>query len=426
MPEYVRRTAITRISPSSSQAVHLEETIDDWLQGCNLAATVGQLVNTTTKSELQSAAYDAIRHQTELGSQHAILAVRAAAQALGSVKELRQDGRSASEPEFTSPTVKYDARTLTVFPQSEEISLTTTDGRIRCGLDLPSDSDGFQWQYLESEDWELTESTLTVRDGDYFVHLGFRKPEVTEHRLEDTAEDRTVLGVDLGIENLAVTSTPHFESGRELLHTHKEFERVRCGLQRTGTQSAHRTLVGLGAREERYTCSELHRISKAIVSEAVNHGCDVIAFEDLRHIQDKMPSIRKFKQWAYCCLVEYVRYKTEIHPIEVVFVDPEDTSRRCFECGHINARNRTKRDHFHCQSCGATANADYNAAKYIGWRYVRRGHQSSRWTGDRQLALKSGTVRPNQGFIPSPTSGIEAESTDKLHATKSKGHTPSE
>lgn len=308
VPEYVRRTAITRISPSSSQAVHLEETIDDWLHGCNLAATIGQSVGTTRWSELQSAAYDTIREKTDLGSEHSILATRAAAQALASVAELRQDGRSASDPEFTSPTVKYDARTLTVFPQSEEISLTTTAGRIRCGIDLPSDPDGFQWQYIESDDWELTESTLTGRDGDYFIHLGFRKPEATQERPEDTAEDRTVLGVDLGIENLAVTSTARFESGRELLHNHREYDRVRRALQETGTQSAHRTLVGLGDREERYTCNEIHRISKAIVTEAVEHGCDVIAFEDLRHIQDRMPSSRKFNQWAHRCLVEYVQY----------------------------------------------------------------------------------------------------------------------
>ncbi len=34
------------------------------------------------------------------------------------------------------------------------------------------------------------------------------------------------------------------------------------------------------------------------------------------------------------------------------------------------------------------ANADDNAAKNIGMRYVRRGQQSSRRTGNSQLALK--------------------------------------
>jgi len=36
--------------------------------------------------------------------------------------------------------------------------------------------------------------------------------------------DGTVLGVDLGIENLAVTSTASFFSGRELTHDLREFE----------------------------------------------------------------------------------------------------------------------------------------------------------------------------------------------------------
>jgi len=52
-------------------------------------------------------------------------------------------------------------------------------------------------------------------------------------------------------------------------------------------------------------------------------------------------------------------------------------------------------------------------------RYVRRGQQSSRRTGDSQLALKSGTVKPNAGFTGYPD-GFEAEFTDKPHPQRAK------
>ncbi|EMA48157.1 IS1341-type transposase (TCE32) [Halococcus salifodinae DSM 8989] len=60
--------------------------------------------------------------------------------------------------------------------------------------------------------------------------------------------------------------------------------------------------------------------------------------------------------------------------------------------------NRPSRGHFRCQKCDHEANADYNVARNIGFRYVRRGRQSSRRTGDGQLALKSGTLKPKRGF----------------------------
>jgi len=63
--------------------------------------------------------------------------------------------------------------------------------------------------------------------------------------------------------------------------------------------------------------------------------------------------------------------------------------------------NRVRQAEFECESCGATANADSVGGKYVGWRYICRGLQSSRRAGDSQLALKSGIVTPNRGFVPS-------------------------
>lgn len=46
-------------------------------------------------------------------------------------------------------------------------------------------------------------------------------------------------------------------------------------------------------------------------------------------------------------------------------VPAADTSRRCYECGHIDALNRESQAVFRCVECGHTANADVNAAKNI-------------------------------------------------------------
>ena len=407
--DYVRRTAITRLPVDDEQRQLLEETISEWKRGCQLATDMAW-GTCNAKSDVQPLAYDAVREDTDLGSQHAILATHQAAQAITGCVERRSNGKKVSKPTFTAPTVKYDTRTMTLF-DDDTVSLSTTETRVRCPLALPDADDGYQRQYLDSDEWSVTESTLTARDGDYFLHIGFRRPKTDTER--HTAEDGTVLGVDLGIENLVVTSTASFVSGRELTHDLSEFEKVRTGLQQTGTRSAHRTLKQSSGRELRYVRDVLHRASNAVIDEALRYGCDVIAFEDLIHIRERTGASWGHK-WAFRTLYEQVEYKAEAVGIAVKQVGSAYTSKRCAECGFTADENRPTRSDFRCQKCGSEANADYNAAKNIGMRYVRRGQQSSRRTGDSQLALKSGTVTPSGGFTAHPD-WFEAEFMDKPH-----------
>ncbi len=412
--DYVRRTAITRLEVTDEQRNLLEDTISEWKRGCQIATDMAW-GKCNTKSDVQPLAYDDVREHTDLGSQHAVLSTHQAAQAITGCIKRRVKGKKVSKPTFTAPTVTYDARTMTLF-DNDTVSLSTTKSRVRCPLALPDDDDGYQRQYLNSDTWSVTESTLTVRNGDYFLHIGFRRPKTDTER--NTAEDGTVLGVDLGIENLAVTSTAHFVNGRELTHNLREFEKVRGGLQQTGTRSAHRTLEQASGREFRYVRDVLHRASNAIVDEALRYECDVIAFEDLTDIRARTRASWGHK-WAFKTLYEQVEYKAEAVGISVKQVGSAYTSQRCAECGFTADENRPTRTEFCCQKCGSEANADYNAAKNIGMRYVRRGQQSSRRTGDSQLALKSGTVTLSGGFTAHPE-GFEAEFMDKPHPRQAK------
>jgi IS605 OrfB family transposase len=407
--DYVRRTAITRLGVTDEQRDLLEDTISEWKRGCQIATDMAW-GECNAKSDVQPLAYDDVREQTDLSSQHTILATHQAAEAITGCLARRSKGKKASKPTFTGPTVKYDTRTMTLF-DDDTVSLTTTESRVRCDLALPDADDGYQRQYLDSDTWSVTESTLTARDGDYFLHIGFRRPKNGTER--NIAEDGTVLGVDLGIENLAVTSTAYFFSGRELTHDLREFEKVRAGLQQTGTRSAHRTLEQSSGRELRYVRDVLHRASNAIVDEALRYECDVIAFENLTHIRERTGASWGHK-WAFRTLYEQVEYKAEAEGIAVKQVGSAYTPKRCAECGFTADENRPTRNDFRCVKCESEANADYNAAKNIGMRYVRRGQQSSRRTGDSQLALKSGMVTPSGGFTAHPD-GFEAEFMDKPH-----------
>nr|WP_217920508.1 RNA-guided endonuclease TnpB family protein [Halolamina sp. CBA1230] len=420
--DYHRRTAITRLAVSPTDELLLRDTIEEWKQGCQIAVDKAW-ERCHSKSDVQQLAYDDVRENTSLGSQHAILACHQAAENIKSCISRRQDGKKASKPTYTSPTVTYDSRTMTVFPEKEQVSLTTygNHARVRADLVLPDDEEGYQHQYLDSEEWEPTESTLHYRDGDWYLHLGFRKPKTTD----EATENGTVLGVDLGVNEIAVTSTARFFSAGELNHKRREFERVRGDLQERGTRNAHRTLETVSGREDEYVKHVLHSVANGIVEEALHYDCDGIVFEELGGIRERLPEAAWHSEWAFDRLYEYVEYKAEARGLFVETTNPKNTSKRCAECGYIHDNNRPSRDMFECQQCGNQNHADYNAAKNVADVYLRREQQSSRGRGVSQYALKSGTVTPTRGYTPYADAS-EAESTDKPHRQRSERVSASE
>ncbi|ADB61897.1 transposase, IS605 OrfB family [Haloterrigena turkmenica DSM 5511] len=392
--EYFRRTAITRLTDLSREDERLLfATIDEWRDACNLASDLAWK-RYETKSDMQDLAYDRIRDETELGSQHAVLACHEVASVVTSCTEKLRNGKKASKPRFTARSITYDRRSMTVFPAKEQVSLTTLGdhARVRADLALPAEDDGYQYAFLDGEGWEYTESTLHYRDDEWYLHLGFRK--LKADNAGSTTENGTVLGVDLGVNQIAVTSTARFFDAGELNHMRREFEKTRAGLQETGTQSAHRTLEARRGRERRYVRHVLHTVANGIVEEALEHGCDGIVFEDLEEIRMQLPEANWHSDWAFRTLKKYVKYKAEIEGLFIETIQPRNTSKQCAECGFTGDENRTGSE-FECQSCGNRNHADYNAAKNVAKRYLRRGHQSSRRRGVSQYALKSGSRTPS-------------------------------
>ena len=143
-------------------------------------------------------------------------------------------------------------------------------------------------------------------------------------------------------------------------------------MQQRGTQAAHNALLRLGKREAAWRKQYLHTVATEIVTEAVEHNCDGIAFEDLSDIRERLPQANCHHIWAFRRLVEYVGYKTPARGISVEQIEPSHTSQRCSrtDCGFTHEDNRNG-EQFCCLKCGYEVNADYNAAKNVGTQYAR-------------------------------------------------------
>jgi IS605 OrfB family transposase len=398
----VRRTAVVKLDVDDSDAALLHETVEEYLWAANYVVRDAWQddYKPTSKTKLHDRTYSAVREQTRLQANLVQSARNKAAEAIKGVVARWKQGKKASQPHFTTPSVRYDKRSATF--HADHVSLSTVGGRVEAEYVLPPDGDNPQTEYLRNDDYEVTGATLQYRDGTdtFFLHIGTKADVESEMPDDGDTEHSTVLGVDLGIEQIAVTSTGTFWSGSYLNHRRREYERVRRGLQQTGTESAHRTIEELGDGETRWVEDYLHRISKAIVQEAVAHDCDVIAFEDLTDIRERMPRAKTFHAWAFRRLYDYVAYKAETEGIEAAQVAPAYTSQRCSKCGTTLRENRPSQARFCCQTCGYEAHADYNAAKNIGMKILRAGQTSPRGGATSHLALKSGTLNVNGGYSP--------------------------
>jgi IS605 OrfB family transposase len=409
----VRRTVPVKLDVDSDDTALLEDTVDTFLwcaQYVTDHAFQGEYV-TTSKTTLDDETYDDVREATNGFNGGLVQAARnKAADACKSVVARWKNGKKASKPTFTSPHVVYDHRTATF--HDEYVSLATVDGRIEADYVLPDeDSDTPHAEYFFSDEYETTGAELHYTNGNWMLHIHCKTEMESDTPKQAPSENGTVLGVDLGVNQLAVTSTGTFWAGDEFDHWRREYEKRRGDLHDYGTRWAHENIQSVGRKEDGRFTMTLHRISNELVAEARDHGCSVIAFEDLTDIRDRTGASWGHK-WAFDRLYEYVEYKAAEYGIDVEQVTPENTSRRCSTCGFTHPDNRDG-ESFECLKCGYQNHADYNASKNIGLRYLRRNQTGDGGGAPLGVRLNSGTLNVNGGYSPASTearTGVHAES----------------
>ncbi|WP_435156342.1 RNA-guided endonuclease InsQ/TnpB family protein [Haladaptatus sp. DFWS20] len=399
----IRRTVVVKLAVPDERRDDLRKTTERFRQAAQMVADRAFERNDdgyviTSKTKLHQLTYQQVREATDGLNADLVCAARNyAADSVKGVTSAWQNGKYATQPTFTANTVVYNKNAVTY--RDDHCTLAAVNGRVKAEYVLPSKGENPQTTYLRNDEWELRESTLHYRDGDYYLHVGVAKDDEPQE-----AGGGTVLGVDLGVKTVAATSTGSMWSGGYLNHRRREYEKVRGSLQQAGTESAHRTIDGIGDRESRWAEDYLHRLSKTLVQEAITHDCSTIAFEDLTDIRNRMPGAKAFHTWAFRRLCEYVEYKAKEFGISTKQVDPAYSSRRCSKCGHTQRGNRPKQERFCCRKCGYEVHADYNAAKNIGIKHVHAGQKSPRGRANRQLALKSGTLNVSDEYTSAEVS----------------------
>lgn len=346
----MKLTLQLQLLPTPEQKADLLATMGRFNEAASYAAKVGFEAKVFGQVTLHRLCYREIRERFGLSSQ---MAVRAIAKAV----ECFQRDKTKCPAFQPHSAVCYDQRVLS-FKGLTEVSLWAISGRLR----MPFVCGAYQ---RERQGRIKGQADLVHRQGKFYLLCTIDMPEDAPIAPVD------VLGVDLGIVNLATDSTGETFSGAKVDEVRRHYAKRRAGLNRVGTKSARRRLSKIRKREANFRRNENHRIAKQIVAKAKATG-SAIALEDLKGIRDrvtvKKPQRNRHAGWAFGQLRSFVTYKAALAGISVLTVDPRNTSRTCAECGWCAKANRKSQAEFACLHCGHSSNADSNAARNIAFR----------------------------------------------------------
>ena len=347
------RTACIRLKVTPEQAARLSALRTAYAEACNRLVPLVQAARCWNRVALHQLGYRPLRQQTSLGAQMACNAIFSVCKAYRSQRALGRIPPDIPVPplSFDRTSVHFDHRTYTL--KGETVSLNTLQGRMRVPMILGD----HQRQILASG--LPKEAELVFRRGRWFFNL------VVASADGERVASGPVMGVDVGENTLAATSTGRIWGGEALRHRRDQHLALRRRLQSNGSQSAIQKLRQVSGKERRRVKHVNHETSKAILEEARRIGAATIVMEDLTHIRDRLRAGRRMRarlhRWAFRQLQSFVEYKARAVGISVVYVNPAYSSQTCSACGQLGTRLKHR---FEC-SCGLRAHADLNASRNL-------------------------------------------------------------
>jgi IS605 OrfB family transposase len=356
----MQKTICCKLATDCSACDALEETTIWFANACNDVLQTAVEEKTSDALKLHKIKYFDIRESHGLSANLAVRAIRRVAGAMTKLKGKRKRPRC-----FRPTSVSYDARIFSFNEEKEIVSLKTTRGRIKIPLILAD----YQRKALKGQ--KPTSATLIRKGRVWYLHIVIevpieRKETMTEQHEVGQFRASCAMGVDMGIKNIACTSTGLQVAGVERERFKKDRQRIRASLQSKNTSGAKRVLKRLSGKEKRRIRHENHVLSKQLVDEAKRHNCGVIRMEQLKGIRERTKTWnthlnRMVASWSFYQLQLFVQYKAEAAGLSVERVDPAYTSQTCCQCLKIGSRRGEK---FSCIACG-DCHADINAASVI-------------------------------------------------------------
>lgn len=342
----MRLTIQLKLQPTLEQADLLRQTLEKANEACDAISEMAWDASTFHQIPLHKLAYYEIRNRFNLSSQVVVRCIAKVADAYKLDRKTKRIFKPLGALAFDNRILSYKATS---------VSIWTIAGRQR----IPFVCGEHQQAVLYKR---IGESDLAFIRGDWYL--------LTTAEVEPEAQQpiQDVLGIDLGVTNIAVDSDGDIHQANTIKNVRYRHRRLRQKLQKKGTLGSRRRLRALAGQERRFATWVNHNLSKYIVAKA-KHTKRAIAMEDLTHIRSRIRAKRSQRailhSWAFAQLRRFIEYKAQLQGVPLHFVDPRNTSRTCPVCGYCAKENRKTQSSFLCLSCGFAGLADKIAAENI-------------------------------------------------------------
>ncbi|SDC97800.1 RNA-guided endonuclease TnpB family protein [Actinokineospora iranica] len=210
-----------------------------------------------------------------------------------------------------------------------------------------------------------------------------------------------VVGVDLGVSMLAVTSRGRFHPNpRHLAHAEKELRSacralsrrqgpdVRTGQHPSGRWEAARNVVA----RRHVRVADLRRDGLHKLTTGLARGFGTLVVEDL-NVAGMLRNRRLARQIADAGFGEFRRqltYKTSWRGGELVVADRWlPSSKTCSGCGWVNPKLRLSDRIYRCKCCGLVLDRDLNAARNLRQYVARSGRETVNGRGADQKTTRA-------------------------------------
>ncbi len=224
----MNRTVRIQLHPTPEQARALTETLAQFTIAFNEVCASGWQHQEKNGGRLHHLTYYPTKERCPgLVSDLLIQARVKATEALKSVFDRKARGRKVSQPRSRHCPVRYNKKTYTLNWETHTVRLSTSAGKLSIPFQVPSSGARYWGAKVATAD-------LCVRKGKYWLHVVVSLPE------PDVAPTAEVIGVDLGLNRPAVTSTRRFLGQRHWKEVDRRHFRLRRALQSKGTKSARR------------------------------------------------------------------------------------------------------------------------------------------------------------------------------------------
>ena len=332
-----------------------QSTIIAYTNAFNYICKVGFESKDTNGVSLHHKTYEECRKT--LPSQLSCSARKKATESLKSVQAIIKKGKKATCPQSKQTSIRYDANSYSLWLNKKLITISTVEGRKKFNLIIPK----YFEQYLT---WKYTTSDLFIKNDKVFLHVVFEK------EIADIPPNGQYVGIDRGINKIAVLSTNKFFDGRKIKTISRKYEKIRSMLQ-SKKHSGKRHLRKVKSKEQRFRRDANHCITKKIVN-SIDSGSTIILenLKGIRNAKAKKEQRKELNKWNFYQFEQFLKYKAMAKGIRVEYTPARYTSQKCSRCGTILKSNRKSQAIYLCKHCSFSSNADLNASRNILQNYL--------------------------------------------------------